>query len=136
MARTRTKRLGSMDRAQMMSTAEAVSAKRYPMESNRISDGRATLLGLFNLDTPTWVIEVHGTTEPHYLCLTQRKLDVFCHTIVGHGELDWKLWMGDEAPSTTNSGDYPDTFRNYHSLAVNLHEQPTNTRSHDQDPGR
>jgi len=122
-----------MDRAQLLNAAEVVSARRYPMESGRISDGRATLLGLFNLETPAWIIEIHGTEVPHYVCLTQRGPDVFCHTIAGEGEIDWKQWMGDELPSVTNAGDHPETFRNYHKQAVTLHEQPSPRRT-DPDP--
>lgn len=118
-----------MDRSQLMATAERVSSKRYPVESGRISSNEATLLGLFDLDRPTWVIEIHHTSLPHYICLSQRSTDIFCHSIVGEGEIDWRKWMGLEAPSVTNSGDHPETFANYHHQAVKFHEQP-NPKNH------
>lgn len=133
MARMRKKRIAQMDRAQLLQEAELATAKRYPMESRYLSSGDVTVLGLFDLDFPTWVIEIHGCDPPHYVCLTQNRSDIGVYTLVGETAVQWGAYMGADHPSPTNSGDWPETFKSYHQQAVNNHDRQ-NKKDHRQRP--
>ena len=125
MARIRTKRLGLMARSEIMAAAEAASSSRYPVESKRISEGSAVLLGLFAYKPPCWVIEICNMDPPHYICLRQEKGGrIYANQIVGLDALDWSLWLGGKSPSEVNSGDSPSTYQTYHNLATRAHENP------------